>query len=43
MMFVWAECYERGAFRVDDEGGIEEDRERLEEIHRAILGRRRRV
>jgi hypothetical protein len=40
MMFAWAECYERGAFRVDDEGYLEEDRARFEEIQRAALGRR---
>ena len=40
MMLVWAECYERGAFQVDNDGGLQEDRARFAEIHRTLLRRR---
>jgi len=43
MMSIWAECYEVGAFSVDDRGGLEEDTVRFEAIHRSFPGRRRRT
>jgi hypothetical protein len=43
MMSIWAECYEGGAFSVEDHGGLEEDTARFEAIHRSFAGRRRRT
>jgi hypothetical protein len=37
MMLVWAECYEGGAFQVSDDGTLDEDQSRFEQIHRAVL------
>ena len=42
MMSIWAECYEGGAFSVDDAGHLQEDRSRFEEIHRSFQNHRRR-
>jgi hypothetical protein len=40
MMFVWAECYDGGAFSVDGDGTLGEDSVLFEEIQRVALGRR---